>query len=232
MMGAGRKRAARSAGRVSGRWLRTVGFSVVSVVAMSGLLSGQGLEQYDYDNLGPRGATGEIFIVFPSGVKETIGFGAKVDLGFLGPHVRVQGRGAYWTSELKTSEVLDFNQKLEDLVEEQNPGSEVSIDLGVIDRSALLFGGDLHWLPRVTGLVRPYLGVGVELYFLNGSGDAIEGTFVEEGLDLFTAGVSGVAGLEFGLDNDLVFYVDARGSLVSDVRSLAFAVGFGYIVEP
>lgn len=193
---------------------------------------GQNLEEYDYDNLWLRGASGEVFLVFPNNVKETIGFGARLDFGFLGPNVRLQTRFAYWDSRLKDEEVRRFEDRVEELVIEQ--GGEIpeeGLDLGRIDRNALLFGGDLHWMPIVDGMVRPYLGLGAELYFLNGSGDAIDDTFVEESLDLFTAGVSAVAGLEFGL-GDLTLYGDVRGALVADVSSIALTIGLGYFVQP
>ena len=216
---------------VRGVWM-TVAIGALALTAFRSPLMAQGLEEYDYTNLGLRGATGEAFLVFPSGVKETIGFGARVDWGFLGPHVRMQSLFAYWASDMKQSEIDKFNRRMEELVESQNPGTEVTIDLGTIRRSAVIFGGDLHWMPRVTDIVRPYLGVGAELYILNGSGDGISGTFIEDGMDLFTAGLSGVAGLEFGLTDTLVFYSDIRGSLVADVQSIAFTVGFGYIKQP
>jgi hypothetical protein len=193
---------------------------------------GQNLEEYDYANLWLRGVTGEVFLVFPHNVEETIGFGARVDFGFLGPHVRLQARAAYWDSRLKTAEVRRFEDRVGELVIEQGGEiPEAGLDLGQIDRSALLFGADLHWMPTVSGLVRPYLGIGTELYFLSGSGDAIDDTFVEDGLDLLTAGVSGVAGLEFSL-NALTLYGDVRGALVADVRNVALTIGLGYIVQP
>jgi hypothetical protein len=210
----------------------TVALGAVALPALRSPLMAQGLDEYDYTNLGLRGATGEVFLVFPRGVKETIGFGARADWGFLGPHVRMQSRLAYWASDMKQDEVDKFNRRMEALVEDQNPGTEVVIDLGTIRRSAFILGGDLHWMPNVRDIVRPYLGVGADLYLLNGSGDAINGTFIEDGMDLFTAGLSGVAGLEFGLTNTLAFYADVRGALVADVRSIAFTVGFGYIREP
>jgi hypothetical protein len=205
--------------------------TIVGAVAASPA-QGQGLEEYDYDNLWLRGASGEVFVVFPHNVEETIGFGARLDFGFLGPHVRLQTRAAYWDSRLKDEEVRRFEGKVEELVIDQGGTiPEGGLDLGRIDRSALLFGGDLHWMPAIRGMVRPYLGLGAELYILNGSGDAIDGTFVDESLDLLTAGVSAVAGLEFAL-NALTLYGDIRGSLVADVRNVALTIGLGYFVQP
>lgn len=200
-----------------------------SLFAASPLVA-QGLAEYDYENLRLRGVGAEIFFVSANGVDETLGIGARLDLGFLGPKVRVVPRFAFWDSELEEAELDSLATQLEDLVVEQNPGEpRPEIDLGAVDRDALIFGVDLHWLPGVDDPVRPYLGVGGELYVLSGAGDAIEGTFVEDGLDLLTAGVSGVAGLEFQLRGGLTFYGELRGSLVADVRSVALTAGIAYL---
>ncbi len=220
----------------AGQLARRAVYSMIGTMIVAAFTAspaqGQSLEEYDYANLWLRGASGEIFIVFPHNVEETIGFGARVDFGFLGPHVRLQARAAYWDSQLKTAEVRSFEDRVEEVVLEQ--GGEIpegGLDLGEIDRNALLFGADLHWMPNVRGLVRPYLGIGTELYILSGSGDAINNTFVEDGLDLLTAGVSGVAGIEFAL-NALTLYGDVRGALVADVRNVALTIGLGYFVQP
>ncbi len=201
----------------------------LAVLAGPAVLQGQSLDQYDYENLRLRGGGAELFVVYPNNVKSTIGVGGRIDLGFLGPKVRTMIRGAYWSSELKESETARFEGRLEELVEEQNPGSSVSIDLGKIDRSALIFGLDLQWMPLPAERVRPYIGIGAEVYFLNGSGAAIDGTFVEEALDLLTAGVSGVGGLEVEIGGGFAVYGDVRGALAADVRSLALTAGLAYI---
>ena len=196
----------------------------------TGPVAAQQLDQYDYGNLRLRGGGADIFITFPNNTKSTLGFGGRVDFGYLGPQARLMVRGGYWGSELSEDETLKFSRQIEELVNEQNPGADVSVDLGDIKRSALFFGVDLHWMPRgPREIVRPYLGLGGDIYFLNGSGDAINDTFVEGALDLFTAGISGVAGLEFGVGGGFTFYTDLRGSLVADVSSINLSVGLAYL---
>jgi len=189
----------------------------------------QSLDEYDYENLWLRGGGLELFWIFPSKIKSTVGVQGRVDLGFLGPNVRMQTKVGYWSSQLNDEEVERFETQLEDLVNEQNPGSNVTVFLDRIERKSFNFGFDLHWMPDPAAQLRPYLGVGADIYLLNGSGDAIDGTFVEESLDLFTAGVSGVAGLEFEVGDGLMIYGDLRGTLVADVNSFAITAGIGYI---
>ncbi len=212
-----------------GRVARSATLAFLALGTFQVGLEGQRLEEYDYANLRVRGAGVELFLVAPSDHDATIGVGGRLDLGFLGPNVRMMPRVAYWSSELTRAEVQRLESRLETLVEEQNPGQQVELNLGSIDRSALIFGTDFHWLPMVEGTTRPYLGLGAEFYILNGSGEAIEETFVEDGLDLLTAGASAVAGLEYELENRITLFGDLRGTLVADVGSFTFTLGVAYI---
>lgn len=216
--------------RETGRTMGATTAAVAMLALGAAQAAGQGLADYDYENLRLRGVGGEVFWVSPNDVDPTVGVGARLDLGFLGPKIRVVPRFAYWDSELEAAELDSLATRLEDLVELQNPDQpRPEIDLGSVDRDALIFGSDLHWLPLVDDPVRPYIGVGAEVYVLSGAGEAIEGTFVEDGLDLVTAGVSAVGGLEFELRDALTLYAELRGSLVADASSVGLAVGIAYI---
>ena len=184
----------------------------------------EGLAAYDYANLGFRGIVAEAFVVYPNGTESTVGFGGRVDLGYLGPNVRVQFRGGYWSSQLKESEVVEFETRIADLVEDQN-GFRPTIDLGVIKRKAAIVGGDFHWVFAPTAVLRPYMGIGAELYVLSGSGASIDDTFVDDSLDLLTVGASAVAGLEASLGSTFSVFGEGRGSLAAAMRSFSIAGG-------
>ena len=189
------------------------------------------LEDYDYENLRLRGAGVEVFVVAPNDLDATLGVGGRIDLGFLGPNVRLLPRFAYWSSELTNSEIGLLEERIRSLVQSQNPeAGTLGLELGTVDRSALIFGTDVHWLPLVEQTVRPYLGLGAEMYILNGSGDDIADTFVEDALDLITAGGSAVLGVEIDIGESLTAYGDLRGTLVADVGGVAFTIGAGYLV--
>lgn len=189
------------------------------------------LEDYDYENLRLRGAGVEVFVIAPNDLDATIGIGGRIDLGFLGPNVRLMPRFAYWSSELTDTEIQLLEERIRTLVETQNPdAAPLALELGSVDRSALIFGGDVHWLPLVEETVRPYLGLGAEMYILNGSGDDIADTFIEDALDQITAGGSAVFGVEVDVGTNLTAYGDLRGTLVADVGGIAFTVGAGYLV--
>jgi opacity protein-like surface antigen len=220
--------------RSGGMRRRTTGVVVATVVAVAGLTmtagaarAQQGLAAYDYTNLGFRGIAAEVFAIYPNDTNNTVAYGGRVNLGYLGPNVRVQLRGGYWSSEMKTAVVEEFATRIADLVEDQN-GARPSIDLGVIERSAVIAGTDFHWVFLPTSMFTPYLGVGGELMILSGSGDAIDGTFVEDSLDLLTFGVSGIGGLEVAIGSNVSVFGEFRGSLASGIRSIAWGGGIGF----
>lgn len=207
----------------------TCGLALCAQLAAVDRLAGQqqereGLAAYDYANLGFNGLAAEVFVVYPTETNSAVGYGGRIDLGYLGPKLRVQLRGGYWSSELKESEVVLFEERIADLVEEQN-GTRPTIDLGVIERSAVVAGGDFHWVFVPTAQVRPYIGIGAELYVLSGSGAAIDETFVDDSLDLLTIGASAIAGLDVGIGSVFNVFGEVRGSLAADIRSIGIAGG-------
>ena len=152
---------------------------------MAEAVVGQGLEEYDYTNLGLRGIGIEAFTVDASQNESTLGIGAKLDLGFLGPSIRVVPRFGYWKADVDGNQVSELEAQLEE-ASGLTPGS---ISLGTIDRSAYIFGTDFQWTSR-SAKVSPYIGAGLDVYILNDDGDAIRDTFLDD--VVVTAGVSGV----------------------------------------
>jgi hypothetical protein len=74
--------------------------------------------------------------------------------------------------------------------------------------------------------VAPYLGLGLDAYLVDDSGDAIEGTFLADAV--VTAGVSAVGGLEWDIRRHLRVYAEARGTLVTSASNLIFLGGVAY----
>ena len=129
---------------------------------------GQSLEDYDYENLGLRAIGVDFVYADPSQSEGTIGFGARADLGFLGPYIRVVPRFAYWNAAVDGSQVAELERQIED-VSGLDSGT---VSLGRIERDYWVLGMDLQWtLPEP--VVAPYLGLGVDVYILNDSGSAI-----------------------------------------------------------
>lgn len=181
----------------------------------------QNLERYDYANLGLRGIGAEVLYVDPSQNDGTVGFGAKVDLGFLGPSIRVVPRFAYWKADVEASSIDELERQLEE-VSELEPGS---VNLGAIDRSAYVVGADVQFIASLAR-VSPYIGAGLDIYALNDDGNAIRGTFLDD--LVVTAGVSAVGGLQVALTPDWSVFGELRATAVTDASSLGAAFGIYY----
>ena len=105
-------------------------------------------------------------------------------------------------------------------------------ELGGITWSDLSIGLDTHllWTTPV-GLIT-YVGAGVSIHALNGHGDFIESTFVEDLLDSTAAGMAVMAGLEFQMTPRFRVYGEARYTLVTDIRYPGLRVGGSLMLPP
>jgi len=190
----------------------------------AGPLSGQGLADFDYENLSFRGVGFETGWVMPTDIKSTNSFGARVDLGYLGPGLRVTPGFSYWSSELDAAEVDRLESRVAELVFAQS-GQEVEVDLGVINWSDLVLGLDGHFVWSVPLGILTYAGGGISAHILNGSGEAVAGTFVEDLLDSVTAGVNAHGGIEYPVTNRFRMYTQAKYEVLGDFQYLEVKLG-------
>jgi len=191
------------------------------VVAASSPVRGQALEDYDYTNLGFRAFGAEATWVNSSQNESTVGVGIRVDLGFLGPYIRIVPRAAWWNARVTDSAVRELEQQLEE-VSDLPPGS---INLGTLERTSWILGADAQWTLQ-DAVFAPYLGVGLELYFLDNDGDAIKDTFLDN--MVITAGITGLVGAELNIASQWRVYSELRGTLVTDASNVAVALGLAY----
>lgn len=189
------------------------------------------LESFDYDNLYPRGAMLDVGWVRPSGIVSTASIGGRVDLGFVGPGVRVVGGFTRWSSNLKRSEVRSLETSLEALVLEQT-GEEVEIDLGRISLSDVAFHGDAHFLWTIPGGLLSYAGAGASAHIMRGGGDSVDDTFVSDLLDQIRAGLNVHAGLELPLTERVRLVGESRYEFVQSASYLQFRLGGQYTWGP
>lgn len=189
--------------------------------------SAQDLADFDYENLSFRGVGLEWGYLWPSTVETDPTFGVRFDLGYLGPSVRLTPSITYWESKMTSAEVRTLEARVEEFANRDRPvGSEpVAIDLGQIMRRDLALGLDGHVVWSIPLGLLSYTGAGVSAHLLNGGGEAVEGTFVEDLLDSVSAGVNLHAGLEYPVSSRLRFYTSARHEWLGDLRW--FEVRFG-----
>jgi hypothetical protein len=193
----------------------------------------QTLADYDYENLSFRGIGADYGFIWPSKVSATPTYTIRLDLGFLGPGVRVSPTISYWSSDMRRTELdrmADQINRLPSLI--QDSVTVNADDLGQITWSDLAIGLDFHLLWTTPVGFITYVGAGAAIHALNGHGDFIESTFVEDLLDSTAAGIALMAGMEFQLAPRLRLYGEARYTLVTDIRYPGVRVGGSLMLPP
>lgn len=193
----------------------------------------QTLADYDYENLAFRGVGFDYGYIWPTKVNATPTYSIRLDLGFLGPGVRVAPNVSYWSSQFRASELERLATQINRLpVLRDRPDSVSGSDLGTIKWSDLGIGVDAHLLWTTPVNVMTYVGIGGSVHVLNGQGEFIQGTFVEDLLDSTAAGVSLIGGLEFAPVARFRVYGEARYTIVSDVRYPGLRIGGALMLPP
>ncbi len=206
-------------------------FAILLILLGAKPAQAQGLADFDYENLNLRGAMVDVGYVMPRGVENTQSVGVRLDLGFLGPGVRVTTGFSRWSSELERSEIRTLEASLEDLVLEQT-GEEVAVDLGRVTLSDFAMNADVHMIWHIPFGLLGYLGTGGTAHVMRGGGDAIEDTFVEDLLNQIRAGVNFHGGIEVPLGAGLRLVGETRYEVVQSSPYLQFRVGGQYIWGP
>ena len=89
--------------------------------AAAGRAAAQDLADFDYVNLSFRGLGLETGYIWPTRVEPTSTFGIRMDLGYLGPGVRIVPGITYWSSRMQLDEVRELELRVEDLIDAQSP---------------------------------------------------------------------------------------------------------------
>ncbi len=161
-----------------------------------------------------------------SELKGTIAGGLRLDYGFIAPHVRVLLGLSYFRSEFDNNARTRFQNRIRALV--NDPDSNFTVNVGRIFWSDLTGDLDLQYvIPQGRG-VTTYAGLGLSLHLRNGSGPAINGTFVEDALDELNAGLNATIGAEFSLSRAWRFTLDGRGVVSSGLSTVSLRSGIMY----
>ena len=189
-------------------------------------LSAQGaLNQFSYDNLRFSGLQLDVGVLGASQLTGALVGGIRVDYGRIAPKVRLLLGVSYFRSQFGNDARSRFEQRLDSIV---NPGTPDNINLGTIRLSDFIGDIDFQFVfPQGHG-INAYVGAGVSIHARNGSGPAINGTFVEDALDVITAGLNGTIGFEFDLSHAFRFTLDGRGMLSSGLKTASVRTGIMY----
>jgi len=201
------------------------------LLALPAAARGQDRADYDYENLVLSGVGVHLSEIFPSRSEPATALNVRVDLGLLGPNVRISPGLTFWTTRLRDSEVDEMERRIEASC--QNAGvSCPGVELGEVEISDFSLDVDAHFLWATDFAVEPYAGAGVSLHLLNGRGDFIEDTFVEDLLDAIAPGFNLVGGLEFPVTENLRVLGEARGVLTGNIRYISLGVGGAWRFPP
>ncbi len=193
----------------------------------------QGLADYDYENLSFRGIGADVGRIWPNKVDAAWQYAVRFDLGFLGPAIRIVPTLAYWKSQLRASELERLASQLSELPAFRDQNAVITAaDLGTVDWSSLSLSLDAQAVWTAPGHVYTYVGAGFGLYSMNGKGDAINGTFVEDLLDTAAAGLALMAGLEYEPTTQLRLFGEGRYTMQSDIRYPTVRIGAMIMLAP
>ena len=149
-----------------------------AVILMTGLAAGsagvlaraghaQELADFDYENLAFRGFSLEVGYVWPDKVEPVATYGVRMDLGYLGPGLRIVPSITYWSSRMKAREVGELESRLDRLIAQTQPGvSYAPVTFGLIDWSDLALALDAHVVWRVPYGLLTFAGAGASIHFL------------------------------------------------------------------
>jgi hypothetical protein len=215
------------------RWFAGVTAAIGLTAGFAAPATAQGLADYDYDQLSFRGLGVWVGGAWPTRVESTTTFGMRADLGYAGPGLRIMPHVGYWSSTMNRSEVADLETRVEELLQQQEPPVVADVDLGAIDWSDLVVGLDAHFVWAVPYDVLTYAGAGFSAHVTNGSGPGIDGTFVEDLIDSFSAGINVHGGMEYLATDRLRVFAEARYELQADLRYPEIRAGMTfYLSEP
>ncbi len=187
----------------------------------AGPAAGQTLADYDYDQLTFRGIGFDVGYLWSERIEDTQRYTVRVDLGYLGPGVRIVPSLSYWSSRVEGEDLDDWAARLS-----QQTGAPITgDDLGPVEWSdlALSLDGQFVWSTPLG--VFTYVGLGAGVHALNGRGPAVNGTFVEDLLDDFTAGLDGLLGAELELQHSFRLYAEARYTAMTSLQYASFRAG-------
>ncbi len=215
------------------QWAVRLAVLVAATAFAAGGAGAQELADFDYEDLSVRGLGFEAGYIWPTRVDPVETFGVRMDLGYLGPGLRILPRVGWWSSFLDDAEIQRLEGRVESLVDGATPPATppVAIDLREIEWSALVLGLDAQFVWSIPFDLLSYAGLGVAAHVQNGSGPAIDGTFVEDLLDGTVAAINVHGGLEYPISDRIRIFGTARYEVMGDLRYTQIGAGLQFMFK-
>jgi len=214
------------------RICRSLVIALATFAVASHQAAAQDIADIDYEYLSFRGIALEFGYLWPDRVEKTESYGLRFDLGYAGTGLRVVPLIMYWSSPLNASEIVEFEDRIQDLVAQQNGGVRPALDLGTIEYTDIAFGLDAQVVWELPLDVLTFGGVGVTAHVMDGDGDVINGTFVEDLLDSVEPGFNLHLGTEYPIAENMRIYASGRYEVMPDLQYLQVRAGWQFMWGP
>jgi hypothetical protein len=185
------------------------------------------LEQFSYEGLRFSGVGVEAGIVASDRLTRELTGAVRVDYGQIAPRVRVLLGASYFKADFEQDEISEFENQLCEIVD---PIGACTIDIGEVSWTDIELDLDLQYLFESGQRVTNFLGLGLGVLLMNGTGEAIDGTFVEDALDRIDLGINLSLGTQVRLASGLYLTADLRGGLATELRTVTARTGIMYRV--
>ena len=215
------------------RPVRTLLCGLVLGMALGpGRASAQDIADLDYEHLSFRGFGFDAGYLWPTRADPTYSLGLRIDMGYAGPGLRIVPSVTYWSSSMVGSEVTELEDRISQLIEDQTGSPPAVLNLGTIDWRDIAIGVDAHIVWDSLFDLLTYGGIGVAAHLLDGDGDAIAGTFIEDALDSVTAGLNLHFGVEYPISERFRIYSVAKYEVMSDLQYFHVRAGWQLMTGP
>ncbi len=199
----------------------------IALLVIPSLLSAQGfLEQFSYEGLRLSGVGFEFGGTVSDRLTGEFSGAVRVDYGSIAPRVRVLIGASYFKGDFDSTQLAEFEDNLAGIVDDLT--NDFTIDVGGVSWSDLAIELDLQYVIEIGAKAAGFAGVGMAAHVMNGSGESIGDTFVEDALDRIDLGLNLSFGAHVQLVPSLYLTMDVRGSLATELRSAAARAGLMY----
>jgi hypothetical protein len=213
--------------------VRTLLRGLVLAVVLGPLPAGaQDLADLDYEYLAFRGFGFDAGYLWPTRADPTYSLGIRIDMGYAGPGLRIVPNVTYWSSALVSSEVTELEDRISQLIESQTGSAPAVLNLGTLDWRDVAIGVDAHIVWDSIFDLLTYGGLGVAAHIMDGDGESIAGTFVEDALDSVTAGFNLHFGVEYPVTERFRLYSVAKYEVMSDLQFFHVRAGWQLMTGP
>lgn len=184
------------------------------------------LDQFSYDELRPSALQVDIGLLGASQLQGTFVGGLRLDYGYIAPRVRLLFGISYFRSQLDRETRDRFVQRLRNLIDD--PTNDYTIDVGRIYWGDIVADMDFQFAIPQGSTVTTYLGAGIGVHLRNGSGTAIDDTFIEDALDEIAAAANVMIGVEIDLASRWHATVETRGVISTGLSTASMRAGIMY----